>query len=155
MSCPKMNPSRIFTPEGQCSWGGSCMAIFNVESPGDYQLTGLTVPGVDVLGWKRGFAPERPWLFDDFDEICFREVAEVDYERDMALFRSGRYEFEVEESTFDMVEHNALLRETEDEVKIIRAKQLQAQEGMDRKEKELLERWNEDKVKDAVPQDSI
>ena len=26
MSSPKMNPSRVFTPEGQASWGGSCMA---------------------------------------------------------------------------------------------------------------------------------
>lgn len=26
MNCPKMNPSRVFTPEGQVSWGGSCMA---------------------------------------------------------------------------------------------------------------------------------
>lgn len=43
-----MNPSRVFTPEGQVSWGGSCMALYNVESPGGYQLTGLTIPGVDV-----------------------------------------------------------------------------------------------------------
>lgn len=26
MSAPKMNPSRVFTPEGQASWGGSCLA---------------------------------------------------------------------------------------------------------------------------------
>lgn len=26
MNAPKMNPSRTFTPEGQVSWGGSCMA---------------------------------------------------------------------------------------------------------------------------------
>lgn len=43
-----MNPSRVFTLEGQVSWGGSCMALYNVESPGGYQLTGLTIPGVDV-----------------------------------------------------------------------------------------------------------
>ena len=43
-----MNPSRVFTPEGQVSWGGSCMALYNVESPGGYQLTGLTIPGCDV-----------------------------------------------------------------------------------------------------------
>ena len=24
------------------------MALYNVESPGGYQLTGLTIPGVDV-----------------------------------------------------------------------------------------------------------
>lgn len=26
MNCPKMNPSRVFTPAGSVSWGGSCMA---------------------------------------------------------------------------------------------------------------------------------
>lgn len=26
MNCPKMNPSRVYTPAGQVSWGGSCMA---------------------------------------------------------------------------------------------------------------------------------
>ena len=26
MNCPKMNPSRIYTPAGSVSWGGSCMA---------------------------------------------------------------------------------------------------------------------------------
>lgn len=26
MNCPKMNPSRIYTPAGSLSWGGCCMA---------------------------------------------------------------------------------------------------------------------------------
>lgn len=26
MCCPKANPSRVFTPAGSVSWGGSCMA---------------------------------------------------------------------------------------------------------------------------------
>ena len=26
MNCPKMNPSRVYTPAGSVSWGGSCMA---------------------------------------------------------------------------------------------------------------------------------
>ena len=26
MNCPKMNPSRVYTPAGSISWGGSCMA---------------------------------------------------------------------------------------------------------------------------------
>lgn len=26
MNCPKKNPSRIYTPAGSVSWGGSCMA---------------------------------------------------------------------------------------------------------------------------------
>ncbi|ERF69384.1 hypothetical protein EPUS_05929 [Endocarpon pusillum Z07020] len=29
-----MNPSRVFTPEGHVSWGGSCIGMYSVESPG-------------------------------------------------------------------------------------------------------------------------
>lgn len=155
MNCPKQNPSRVFTPEGQASWGGSCLAIYNVESPGGYQLTGMTIPGVDVLGYKKGYSAERPWLYDDFDEISFYEVSEDEYEREMALFRSGRYEYKMEEAEFDMAEHNKLLRETEGEVREIRARQAEAQRKMDEREKEMLDRWNAERDREKIPQDSI
>jgi allophanate hydrolase subunit 1 len=35
MNCPKMKPSRVFTPAGQVSWGGSCLAIYTVDSQGE------------------------------------------------------------------------------------------------------------------------
>jgi len=54
MNCLKMNPSRVFTPGGQVSWGGSCLAIYTVDSLGGYQMTGMTIPGVDILGSKKG-----------------------------------------------------------------------------------------------------
>lgn len=31
ISCPKQNPSRVYTPAGSVSWGGSCMAIYPVD----------------------------------------------------------------------------------------------------------------------------
>ncbi|KAL2366478.1 hypothetical protein RJZ56_000523 [Blastomyces dermatitidis] len=122
MNCPKMNPSRrVFTPEGQVSWGGSCMALHNVESPGGYQLTGLSIPGVDILGSKAGYSPEKPWSYEDFDQISSYKVTEEEYERGMAQFRSGRYEYKWEHVEFDMAEHNRLLGGTKDEVAKIRA----------------------------------
>ena len=59
---PKMNPFRTFTPAGAVSWGGSCMALYNSDVPGGYMLTGLTIPGVDIMGIKEGYSPDRPWL---------------------------------------------------------------------------------------------
>jgi len=56
------------------------MALYNVESPGGYQLTGLTIPGVDYLGSKAGYSVKRPWLFEDFDQLTFYEVSEEEYE---------------------------------------------------------------------------
>ncbi|KAL4809232.1 allophanate hydrolase subunit 2-domain-containing protein [Aspergillus unguis] len=155
MNCPKMNPSRVFTPAGQVSWGGSCLAIYTVDSPGGYQMTGLTIPGVDILGSKRGYTPQKPWLFEDFDQITFYRVSEEEYERQLALFQSGRYEYEWEEVEFDMAEHNRLLGETKDEVKSIREKQRKAQAEMDTLEKEMLERWAKEKAERGVPMDTV
>lgn len=155
MNCPKMNPSRIFTPEGQLSWGGSCMALYNVESPGGYMPTGMTIPGVDILGSKNGFGVEKPWLYEDFDQLSFYEVSEEEYETEMAVFRSGRYDFKYEEVEFDLEEHNRLLKNTKDEVESIRARQRAAQERLDKVEKEMLEKWAEDKKKTQVSGDEV
>ncbi|KAL4880245.1 allophanate hydrolase subunit 2-domain-containing protein [Aspergillus karnatakaensis] len=155
MNCPKMNPSRVFTPAGQVSWGGSCLAIYTVDSPGGYQMTGLTIPGVDILGSKRGYSAQRPWLFEDFDQITFYKVSEDEYERQLALFQSGRYEYQWEEVEFDMAKHNQLLSDTKDEVKIIRARQRQAQADMDALEKEMLDRWTKEKAERGVPLDTV
>ena len=117
------------------------MALYNVESPGGYQLAGLTIPGCDILGSKPGFSLSRPWLFEDFDQITFYEVEETVYEEQLALWKSGRYEYAVEEVEFDMGEHNRLLEETKEEVKDIRERQRVAQERMGRVEEEMMQRW--------------
>ncbi|KAK5937113.1 hypothetical protein PMZ80_010654 [Knufia obscura] len=152
---PKMNPSRVQTPEGQVGWGGSCMALYNVESPGGYMNTGLSIPTADILGFKNGYSLEKPWLFDDFDQITFYEVSEEEYAGLIQTFRSGRYKYEYEETEFDMKEHNKLLRETADEVKEIRQKQREAQAEMDKVEKEMLDRWNKQKEEGKVSVDTV
>ena len=150
-----MNPSRVFTPEGQVSWGGSCMALYNIESPGGYQLTGLTIPGCDILGSKNSYSLSRPWLFEDFDQLTFYEVSEAEYERQLALFKSGRYEYEVEDGVFDMAEHNRLLSETKEEVKVMRQKQAKAQADMQKKEDELMAKWTAEKAEGKIPMDKV
>ena len=150
-----MNPSRNFTPEGQVSWGGSCMGLYNVESPGGYQLIGLSIPGVDILGSKNGYSLDRPWLFEDFDQLTFYEVGEEEYERQLALFHSGRYEYQWEEVTFDMAEHNDLLRRTKAEVKLIRKKQKEGQMAMSKVEQELMNQWSEEKAKGKLPVNKV
>lgn len=155
INCPKMNPSRVFTPEGQVSWGGSCMALYNVESPGGYQLTGLTIPGCDILGSKNGYSLQRPWLFEDFDQLTFYQVNEEEYERQLALFHSGRYEYEVEDTEFDMGEHNKLLQDTKEEVKEVKKRQKRAQDEMQKVEDELMERWTKEKTEGKIPMDTV
>ena len=131
------------------------MALYNVESPGGYQLTGRTIPGVDILGSKNGYSLSRPWLFEDFDQLSFHEVSEEEYEKQLAVFHSGRYEYVVENTEFDMQEHNQLLKDTKEEVKEIRKKQSEAQKMMDELEAELMEKWTKEKAEGKIPMDKV
>jgi biotin carboxyl carrier protein len=115
----------------------------------------MTIPGVDILGSKKGYSADRPWLFEEFDQITFYRISEEEYEKQLALFNSGQYEYQWEEAVFDMAEHNQLLQETRDEVAAIRARQRRAQAEMDKIEAELLERWAKEKAERGVSQDTI
>lgn len=155
MSCPKMNPSRVFTPEGSVSWGGSCMSIYPVDSPGGYQMTGRTVPCWDYYGYKAGFSAERPWLFKDFDILTYYQVTEEELDGLLAKWKAGMYDFEYEDIEFDMAEHNKLLEETAEEVRGIRKRQAVAQEEMVRAEKESLEKWRKEKAEYQVDEGTV
>lgn len=155
LNAPKMNPSRTFTPEGTVSWGGSCLAIYPVDSPGGYMMTGMTIPGVDTLGYKRGFSQDKPWLFEDMDVITFEEVSEEEYDRQMALFRSGRYEYRIRETVFDIHAHNLMLKSVEKEVEEIRERQKQFSDKMVKLEKELLVKWDAERAARGVSIDTV
>lgn len=88
---PKCNPSRVFTPEGTVGLGGGAIAIYPVDSPGGYQMCGRTLPCWDCYGWREGFGPDQPWLFQDFDLIRFYEVSEEELAEELSKFRAGRY----------------------------------------------------------------
>lgn len=115
----------------------------------------MSIPGVDILGSKKGYSQEKPWMFEPFDQITFYPVTEEEYEKELALFKSGRYDYKWDNVIFDMAEHNKLLRETKDEVAEIRARQRVAQVEMDKLEKQMLERWAEEKAANQVPMDTV
>ena len=131
------------------------MALYNVESPGGYMLTGLTIPCVDILGFKKGYSLSRPWLFEDFDQISYYSVSENEYEQQLASFRSGRYVYQVEDCEFDMEKHNQLLAKTRAEVQELRERQKVAQQEMDAVERDLMEKWTAQKAQGKLPVDKI
>jgi urea carboxylase len=108
-----------------------------------------------LFGYKSGFSPERPWLFQDFDLIDFERVSEAEIDSQLLRFRAGTYEWQWEPAEFDMAEHNKLLVDTADEVKEIRARQARAQDEMTAAEAESLARWREEKAKNKVDVSSI
>lgn len=155
MSCPKTNPSRVFTPEGTFGWGGSCASIYPVDSPGGYMMLGRTIPCFDYLGFKAGFSPEQPWLFRDFDLLTFEQVTEDELNEKLGLFRSGRYQFQWEDAEFDMAEHNKMLEATEEEVKVIRTQQAKIQAQLIAAENESLAQWREAKQKEKIDESTV
>jgi urea carboxylase len=154
ISAPKMNPSRVFTPEGTVGWAGSCMSIYPVDSPGGYQMTGRTVPCWDYYSHKPGFNMQ-PWIFRDFDILTFYQVSEPELDLLLDRFRAGKYEWEFEEVEFDMAEHNDLLESTMDEVKEIRKRQAVAQDEMTKAENESLERWRKEKAENQLDEGTV
>jgi urea carboxylase len=154
LSAPKMNPSRVFTPEGTVGWAGSCMSIYPVDSPGGYQMTGRTVPCWDYYSYKPGF-DDKPWIFRDFDILTFYQVSEAELDDLLGNFRAGKFQWEYEEVEFDMAEHNKLLEDTQGEVKQIREKQAVAQEEMTKAENESLERWRKEKAESQVDEGTV
>jgi urea carboxylase len=154
ISAPKMNPSRVYTPEGTVGWAGSCMSIYPVDSPGGYQMTGRTVPCWDYYYYKPGF-DHKPWIFRDFDILTFYQVSEQELDVLLGKFRAGKYDWEYEEVEFDMAEHNKLLETTMTEVKDIRVKQAMAQDEMTKAENESLDRWRKEKAENQVDEGTV
>lgn len=70
------------------------MSFYPIDLPGGYQMTGLTIPCFDLLGSKTGFAPDRSWLYDDFDQLTLYLVPEEELELQLARFRNGTYKYE-------------------------------------------------------------
>lgn len=118
-------------------------------------MTGMTIPGVDTLGYKKSFSQDKPWLFEDMDVITFEEVSEEEYDTQMALFRSGRYEYKVKDTAFDMRAHNELLERVAGEAEAMRQRQKEYQEKMVKLERELLAKWDAEKKARGVPVDTI
>ncbi|EUC45729.1 hypothetical protein COCMIDRAFT_5152 [Bipolaris oryzae ATCC 44560] len=146
LRCPKMNPSRTYTPQGCLAWGGSAMSICPVDAPGGYMPIGMTMPGVDIFGTKSGFTKEQPWIFQDMDTVEFYDVTEEEYDAEMMRFKSGSYKYRVQESTFDLAEHNELLKSTADEVASLLKVRGKLQDEMAIKEKKILQEWLESKA---------
>jgi urea carboxylase len=56
---------------------------------------------------------------------------------------------------FDLKEHNQLLRDTKEEVAKTRAKQREAQAKLDKKEKEMLEKWAKEKEAGKISMSTV
>ncbi|KAK5939433.1 hypothetical protein PMZ80_008737 [Knufia obscura] len=147
LTVPKTNPSRTTTPAGALGIGGNTSAIYPVESPGGYMLWGITLPGCpfDTFGRKPNYAPDRPWLFNPFDQVIFHNVPRAEFDEINRRFQMGLYEIESESAVFDLEEYTTLVDRTAEEVRQLRERQQECAALELEKENELLQRWNLEK----------
>ncbi|KAK0384268.1 hypothetical protein NLU13_8356 [Sarocladium strictum] len=143
----KYNPSRVYTPRGTIGLGGSLTAIYPVDSAGGYQLLGRTLGGWDAAGNRPGFTSERPWLFNHFDLIEFREVSEAEYDGIEQEFDAGRYVFDVSETMLDMDEYIARFEAAAQDpaYQDWRKKQVAASNELNALEQKLFNEWKAEK----------
>jgi urea carboxylase len=96
---PKYNPARAWTAEGAVGIGGTCVAIYPVESPGSFQLFGRTVPIYDLRATHAAFQRE-PFLIRPGDRVRFVRVTEEELLEARRDVFDNRYEYSVVDSPF-------------------------------------------------------
>jgi urea carboxylase len=118
----KYNPARTFTAEGTVGIGGVYLCIYGMDSPGGYQLVGRTVPIWNKFMQNRQFGAE-PWLLRFFDQLRFHPVSEAELNRFRTDFRAGRARIHIEESSFDLGEHERMLARDAEDIEAFRRRQ--------------------------------
>lgn len=87
-----------------------------------HRLWGLTLPGApfDTFGSKPNYSPDRPWLFEPFDQIVLNAVSREEFDEIHKQYRAGKYTIRSEESVFDLAEYDAMVERTKDEVREVK-----------------------------------
>lgn len=126
---------------GALGLGGSMAAIYGADSPGGYPLMARTIPGWRTYGDIPPFEPSRPWLLSDFDFVKFIPYNQEDYEKVLTSFLAGTYEFEVEETLFDVAAQAEFLEKVKDEAEEFEKNQSKALEECRQQEEKLFAAW--------------
>ncbi len=112
----KYNPARPWTPENAVGIGGAYLGVYGMEGPGGYQLVGRTVQTWNRFQPTGSFLDGKPWLLRFFDQVQFYPVTTEELARIRRGFPRGRYQVEIEESTFNLVAYEEFLRENADSI---------------------------------------
>ena len=119
----KYNPARTWTPENAVGIGGAYLCVYGMEGPGGYQFIGRTVQMWNRYRQTASFRDGKPWLLRFFDQIRFYEVSEealLAHRRDFPL---GRFDVQIEETTFSLADYNRFLDAEAESIGAFKARQ--------------------------------
>ncbi|MGD8174911.1 urea carboxylase [Marinimicrobium sp. ARAG 43.8] len=119
----KYNPARTYTAEGTVGIGGVYMCIYGMDSPGGYQLVGRTLPIWNKFVKSPVFVNGQPWFLRFFDQVRYYPVSEEKLTEMRESFREGRLDIDIEETYFDIAEHEKFLADNADSIAAFREKQ--------------------------------
>lgn len=86
---------------------------------------------------------------NDFDQVQFYEVDQAEFDKCFEDFKTGRFHFEVEHTTFNPAAHKMFLQSIEEETKEFMVKRNAAGKAEGERENELLAEWRERKAAEA------
>jgi urea carboxylase len=122
----KYNPARTYTAEGTVGIGGVYMCVYGMDSPGGYQLVGRTLPIWNTFLKSPVFINNEPWLLKFFDQVRYYEVTEEELTEQREAFREGRLTIRIEESYFDLGEHEQFLQDNAESISAFKRRQQSA-----------------------------
>ncbi|PAU88409.1 urea carboxylase [Pseudomonas sp. WN033] len=119
----KYNPARTYTAEGTVGIGGVYMCIYGMDSPGGYQLVGRTLPIWNKFLKSPVFVNGEPWLLKFFDQVRYYPVSEDELTEQREAFREGRLNIHIEDSYFDLGEHEQFVADNADSIAAFKERQ--------------------------------
>jgi urea carboxylase len=120
----KYNPARTWTPENAVGIGGAYLCVYGMEGPGGYQFVGRTVQMWNRFQRTPDF--QNPWLLRFFDQLRFYPVSEQELLQLRADFLVGKFQLEIEETTFSLQEYQQFLGSIKAELTTFKTKQQRA-----------------------------
>jgi urea carboxylase len=120
----KYNPARTWTPENAVGIGGAYLCVYGMEGPGGYQFVGRTVQMWNRFQRTPNFP--NPWLLRFFDQIRFYPVSEEELLQLRADFLVGKFQLQIEETTFSLRKYQDFLGSIDAELTTFKTKQQQA-----------------------------
>jgi urea carboxylase len=122
----KYNPARTWTPENAVGIGGAYMCVYGMEGPGGYQLVGRTVQVWNTHRSTKTFPRGTPWSLRFFDQIRFYPVSSDELTGLRGRILHGGFDLRIEDSTFNLREHQSFLGSISREAGTFRDKQREA-----------------------------
>lgn len=117
----KYNPARTWTAENSVGIGGAYLCIYGMEGPGGYQFVGRT-----VQVWNRdALGPhfDEPWLLRPFDQLRWHPVSADELLDLRAQQAEGQLALDIEETSFRLADHEALLDAERESIAAFRSTQ--------------------------------